>query len=154
MKNKIKYLLSIFAVIIFLLILINFLNPKQIQKSPDLPEFIFIDLSEEQQIELNKIIKTIPNDYIIGIKTITFTSNQSACEEVGKSSCNGYYWDGDILVEFNSFDKLREDIKITKVILCHEIMHHHFKDIKNTKDYSDPSHRVIQDLAKKGVCYG
>jgi len=148
MKNKTKYFLLAFVAIIFSLILINFLNPKQIQNSPDLPEIIFLDLSEEQQEEINKILKTIPNDYIIGIKTITFTSNQNACEEVSKSACNGYYWEGDILVE------LQRNINLTKINLCHEICHHHFKKDMETRDYSDPSHRVIQDLAKKGVCYG
>ena len=149
-KNKILFIILIFGLIG--MISLSYLNKnyspekKSNQTKQFLPKTKFTNLSDSEIIKLNELITNVKSDYFYLIKEIEFTGNLEKCESVASTACDGYNQNNKILVEVKNWNN-------TKRVLCHEILHSYFRHPKTTRDYSDPTHRIINELAKEGVCY-
>lgn len=125
-------------------------------------QLIFGEKMSEQEIsDAKTLVNMIDKEYFPFIKNIHFGTNltelgldSEVCKKAFNTSCAGMYEDGEITIAWKS-------ISMSKINLCHEILHGPIKSKSNNAQkiegkwvFEDKSHEIIKDMARKGVCYG
>ncbi|MEK6880332.1 MAG: hypothetical protein AABY22_12020 [Nanoarchaeota archaeon] len=145
LKKKLRYkkiLIVISYILLFLLIVLNFLVfyvTKDIFVSyEDDISYNFSSVSISEQNKVNKILRDINPIYLKSQKSITLTYNLSGNSSSITFGINKN--NGEIYILAN------RDIMSIRRTLCHELLHTYFK-------YTEEAHDIIRDLAEKEVCY-
>lgn len=154
MKNKRVYVITLIVMVISTIVNLLFVgyggftiyNLKT--QYYDNIDYTFLNMSEREILQAELLLDNIQDDFLSSVKEIIFTTDSNKCEDVGSSyGAVGCYRRGIIIVEWQD-----KDFDYNAEILCHEILHAHFKLMKGDQ-IEDDSHSALDWVAQREGCY-